>query len=124
MFHVKRLTVEQKGDNMATLGEVFKTMFGIDTNAEYTQPEVQGTPPIENQQPTTVQQETPPPQPPVTPQVDEVSAKKLQDLQAEINTLKAANLALMKQTPIQQEKLSVEDMIYRAVMGEQRKETI
>lgn len=121
---MKRSTVEQKGDNMATLGEVFKTMFGIDTNAEYTQPEVQVTPPIENNQPTTVQQETPPPQPTVTPQVDEATAKQLQDMQAEINTLKAANLALMKQTPIHQEKLSVEDMIYRAVMGEPRKETI
>ena len=113
------------------LGEYLGKIFGVDMNQEYIAEQVQNfpaamNPPAPEQQIVQQQGSTVEQQPPVQTTTQQVvqqvqqnndSAVTIQQLQAEIESLKKANNALLSQTPIATENLSVEDMIYRTVVG-------
>lgn len=108
------------------IGEMLQSLFGIDVNKEYIAEQTQNfpaamNPPAEPEQTTgsTAEQHNEPQNPTSqnTTVVNDDSAVTIQRQQAEIEALKQANAALLSKTPIASEELSVEDMLYRAVIG-------
>lgn len=113
---------------MAKLSEIFSNIFGMDMNKEYdiNVPTPAPAPTINS----TVEQITQPNNiiEQVTPNTNTV-ADNTNDYKAmyeaqqkEIESLKLANKALLNQTPVSNPQLSLEDMIYRAVIGEPTKQ--
>ena len=107
------------------IGEMLKVL-GININdeciAENTQNIPSATnPPVEPEVGTgsTVEQINQPQSTPPqneTVNTDELAAT-IKKQTAEIEALKKVNAALLSKTPVQEEELSVEDMLYRAVIG-------
>lgn len=107
---------------------MLQSLFGIDVNKEYIAEQVQNfpasmNPPAEPEQTTgsTVEQQNITETHNQTTVTDD-SAATIQRQQAEIDALKKANAALLNKTPIESEELTVEDMLYRAVIGVPQKQ--
>lgn len=106
---------------MAKIGEIFASIFGIDPNKDY---EIN----IPKEEPVTAQVQVVDQQPPQvvqepiqqTANIEQpIDYKSLYEKQqAEIQSLKEANHALLTQTPVSNPELKLEDLIYRAVIGE------
>lgn len=117
---------------MANFQEIVNKIFGLDQTKEYEiKIEEAKQNMVSNNVPPTVvvppdpNPETPPPMPKdkVINQLGstvENQANDMQALQAEINNLKAANLALLQRMPVQQEEKSVEEMIYELCVPQKK----
>lgn len=121
---------------MANFQEIVNKIFGLDQTKEY---EIKieeakknivsnNVPPTVVVPPDNKTIETPPP---TADKVElstaygstvENQANDMQAMQAEINNLKAANLALLQRMPVKQEEKSVEEMIYELCVPQKRKE--
>lgn len=119
---------------MANFQEIVNKIFGLDQTKEY---EIKieeakknivsnNVPPTVVVPPDNKTIETPPP---TADKVElstaygstvENQANDMQAMQAEINNLKAANLALLQRMPVQQEEKSVEEMIYELCVPQKK----
>lgn len=102
---------------MPKLTDMFSSLLKLDANKEYDFTVTEKTDP--NSPPPVVPPappvDTPPPTPP-EPQMKknstvEQKADDIAALQAQVQSLQAANLALLNRLPVQQEEKSVEEMI-------------
>lgn len=117
---------------MANFQEIVNKIFGLDQTKEYEikieeakQNMVSNNVPQSVVVPPDTNPETPPPMPKdkLVNQLGstvENQANDMQAMQAEINNLKAANLALLQRMPVQQEEKSVEEMIYELCVPQKK----
>ena len=109
---------------MSKIGDMFSKIMNLDPNKEYDfvitdKSEPSPTPPTP---PEPAPAPEPSPTPAPKPETPPAPAVDIASLQAQVQNLQAANLALLNRLPIQDNEKSVEEMIFDLCVGTKKGE--